>query len=222
VTLSAPAAAPSPFAPPAAAPPAVSPYAPSPYAPPAEQAAAGTAVAPPPPPPAYAPAAATGWPPAAPGHAGPEYAGFWRRFWGLCIDRFALGVVLFPVGLALGFRMMWPFAHHGELTADALRTMLFGSLSMWLIRSFAEWVYFAAFQGSSRQATPGQMVLGIRVTGLDGGPIGFGRATGRYFASWLSAMVLLIGFIMAAFTERKQALHDILAGTLVVRGAGPR
>jgi uncharacterized RDD family membrane protein YckC len=61
------------------------------------------------------------------------------------------------------------------------------------------------------------MALGIRVTDLDGGRISFGRATGRYFGKILSGLILGIGFLMAAFTERKQALHDLLAGTLVVR-----
>jgi len=132
-----------------------------------------------------------------------------------------LGIVLFPVGLVFGINMlMWPFTHGDEMTPERLMSILFGSLSMWLVRTFAEWVYFSAFQSSARQATPGQMLLGVRVTGLDGGRIGFGRATGRYFASWLSAAILLIGFIMGAFTERKQTLHDMIASTLVLRG-GP-
>jgi uncharacterized RDD family membrane protein YckC len=65
------------------------------------------------------------------------------------------------------------------------------------------------------------MALGIRVTDLDGNRIGFGKATGRYFAKILSALILGIGFLMVAFTERKQGLHDMLAGTLVVRGEAP-
>jgi uncharacterized RDD family membrane protein YckC len=63
------------------------------------------------------------------------------------------------------------------------------------------------------------MALSLRVTDLEGQRISFGRATGRHFAKYVSALTLLIGYIMAGFTERKQALHDMLAETLVVRGA---
>ena len=72
-------------------------------------------------------------------------------------------------------------------------------------------------QSSSRQATLGKMALGIKVTSLDGERISFLRATGRYFATILSSLLLMIGYIMAAFTQRKQALHDMIASTLVVR-----
>jgi uncharacterized RDD family membrane protein YckC len=60
-------------------------------------------------------------------------------------------------------------------------------------------------------------VLGLKVTDLQGNRISFGRATGRYFGMILSTMICFIGFIMVAFTEKKQGLHDILAGALVVK-----
>jgi uncharacterized RDD family membrane protein YckC len=167
------------------------------------------------PPPAAAPSPAAP-PAAAVATSRTEYAGFWRRFWALFIDRIVLGIVLVPVGMAFGINMVWPFVEEHELTPERFIGILFGSLSMWLIRSFAEWVYFSAFQSSPRQATPGQMLLGVRVTTLEGARIGFARATGRYFASWLS-YILLIGFIMGAFTTRKQTLHDMIVGTLVLR-----
>ncbi len=154
-------------------------------------------------------------------HATPantDYAGFWRRFWGLTLDRIILGVLLLPVGLALGLNVLWPFASHGDMGPEWFSQVFFGSLSMWLVRTFAEWVYFAVFHSSSRQATPGQMLLGIHVSGLDGRRIGLGRASARYFASWLSAVTLCIGFIVGAFTERRQTLHDMIASTLVLRG----
>src|SRR2546428_774442 len=71
--------------------------------------------------------------------------------------------------------------------------------------------------GSPRLATVGKMVFGLKVTNLEGHRISFARATGRHFAKLISAMILLIGYIMAGFSERKQALHDMIAGTLVVR-----
>jgi uncharacterized RDD family membrane protein YckC len=59
------------------------------------------------------------------------------------------------------------------------------------------------------------MALGLVVTDLDGQRISFGKASGRHFGKIISSLILCIGFIMAGFTERKQALHDIMAGTLV-------
>ena len=68
------------------------------------------------------------------------------------------------------------------------------------------------------QATLGKKAMGLIVTNEHGARIGFGRATGRYFGKILSALILLVGYIMAAFTERKQALHDMIASTLVLKG----
>lgn len=81
------------------------------------------------------------------------------------------------------------------------------------------WLYFALLESSSMQGTLGKKALGMIVTDLDGNRIGFGRATGRYFAKFLSAIILLIGFVMVAFTQRKQGLHDIIASTLVYKAS---
>jgi Tfp pilus assembly major pilin PilA len=92
------------------------------------------------------------------------------------------------------------------------------------------WLYYAAMESSSAQATLGKLALGVKVTDLTGNRIGFGRATGRYFAKIISGLALGIGYVMVAFTQRRQGLHDMIAGTLVVRrplepeaiaGAGP-
>ena len=79
-------------------------------------------------------------------------------------------------------------------------------------------IYYAVLESSEQQATWGKRLIGLRVTDLDGGQISFGRAAGRFFAKIVSYLTLLIGFLMQPFTTRKQALHDILAGTLVVKG----
>jgi uncharacterized RDD family membrane protein YckC len=79
------------------------------------------------------------------------------------------------------------------------------------------WLYFALMESSAKGGTLGKMAIGIMVTDMTGNRISFGRATGRYFAKILSQMILMIGFLMAGFTQQKQALHDILAGCLVVR-----
>lgn len=72
-------------------------------------------------------------------------------------------------------------------------------------------------ESSAWQATLGKKILGLKVTDLAGNRISFARASGRFFGKILSGMILGIGFLMAGFTERKQALHDILAGCLVLR-----
>ncbi len=77
------------------------------------------------------------------------------------------------------------------------------------------WLYFALMESSKFQGTIGKIVLGIIVTDIDGNRISFARATGRYFGKILSGLILFIGYIMAGFTEKKQALHDMMAGTLV-------
>ena len=92
--------------------------------------------------------------------------------------------------------------------------MLFRST---MISTIIQWLYFSLTESSSWQATLGKKALGLTVTDLEGRRIGFGRATGRYFAKYLSTLILFIGWLMAGFTEKKQALHDMMAGTLVLR-----
>ena len=79
------------------------------------------------------------------------------------------------------------------------------------------WLYYALQESSAAQATLGKRALGVRVTDLEGRRISFGRATGRLFAKIPSALILMIGFLMQPFTAKKQALHDIIAGTLVLK-----
>jgi uncharacterized RDD family membrane protein YckC len=96
-----------------------------------------------------------------------------------------------------------------------------GALAIWIgggFGLFGSWLYEAAMESSSKQATLGKMVLGMRVTDLQGNRISFARATVRHFSKYISAMIIFIGYIMAGFTDRKQALHDMIAGTLVRRG----
>ena len=90
-------------------------------------------------------------------------------------------------------------------------------LSIMTVSMVIHWLYFALQESSSAQATLGKRAVGIKVTNLEGQRIGFGQATGRFFGKIISGLTLLIGYMMAGFTDRKQALHDIIAGTLVVR-----
>lgn len=135
------------------------------------------------------------------------YAAFGTRFVAALLDGIITMVGSFIVGFVFGAVM----AAGG--TADLQALELMGNLLGMVIA----WLYSAVMESSPAQATLGKMAMGIKVTDLDGGPISFGRATGRHFGKIISGLLLLIGYIMAAFTERKQALHDIMAGCLVVR-----
>ena len=143
------------------------------------------------------------------------YAGFWRRGVAMFIDSviISLGglVVIVPLQAVLGLSNL-EGATPEEMRAGMARMMLvlFIWLGLWI-------VYFAAFESSARQATPGKMALGVVVTDDAGQRIGFGRAAARTAAKYVSAMILWIGFLMAAFTARKQALHDMMTGCLVLR-----
>ena len=135
------------------------------------------------------------------------YAAFGTRFVAALLDGIITMVGSFIVGFVFGAVM----AAGGMVDLQALELM--GNLLGMVIA----WLYSAVMESSPAQATLGKMAMGIKVTDLDGRPISFGRATGRHFGKIISGLLLLIGYIMAAFTERKQALHDIMAGCLVVR-----
>jgi uncharacterized RDD family membrane protein YckC len=85
-----------------------------------------------------------------------------------------------------------------------------------LVNLVAGWLYFAGLE-SSMGATPGKLVLGMRITTVDGQNISFLRATGRYFAKIISALILCIGYLMIAWDGHKQGLHDKIAGTYVIK-----
>jgi uncharacterized RDD family membrane protein YckC len=156
---------------------------------------------------------------AAVGAVPPRYAGFWIRFFAYVIDRViittALSIVIVPLLLATG--LLAPLAgriDRPEWLVVWLIPMVLGFIAVTLL---AECLYFALMESSSWQATLGKKALNLIVTDVEGRRISLGRAVGRYFAKILSGLILYIGFIMAGFTEKKQALHDIIVGTLVVR-----
>ncbi len=127
-----------------------------------------------------------------------EYAGFWTRFLAALIDGLLLGAIGYGIAAILG--------------VDQTKMGAFQGITIIL-----QWLYYSFMESSEKQATLGKQAMGIKVTTMDGERINFAQATGRYFSKILSALILLIGYIMAAFTEKKQALHDIIAGTLVVK-----
>jgi len=129
-----------------------------------------------------------------------EYSGFWRRFVAYVIDNILLSVVFWLLVLVLG-----------GIGGDG------GVFGAYTLAAIGWLLYYAAMESSSNQATVGKMALGIKVTDLEGNRISFGRALGRNLAKIISVLIFYIGFIMAAFTAKKQALQDMIAGTLVVK-----
>lgn len=140
------------------------------------------------------------------------YAGFWLRFAAYLIDTVLLGLVFVPVGVVLGLMQAASVNSQGPDLMPGINGLInVGSI-------LAGWLYSSLLESSSWQGTVGKKVVGLRVTDLDGNRISFGKATGRYFGKILSSLICLVGFFMAAFTEKRQALHDQLAGTLVLSG----
>lgn len=145
-----------------------------------------------------------------------NYAGFWRRVGAYLIDAILLGIVTSILGSVLGMPMgaaAMSAVMSGDPAAIAAAQSS-GNLGN-LISIIIGVAYFAGMESSSHQATLGKKALGMVVTDLAGNRLSLGRAVGRYFAKFVSAIILGIGFIMVAFTEKKQGLHDMIAGTLV-------
>jgi uncharacterized RDD family membrane protein YckC len=131
------------------------------------------------------------------------YGGFWRRGIAAAIDWMLIGVV---VSFSIGY--------HGQLAPphSTAKVVAFYALALVVV-----WLYFAAMEASAWQATLGKWVVGVRVTTLDGQRIGFGQATARLLAKFgLSLPPLGLGFVLAGVDARKQAVHDKVAGTVVV------
>lgn len=145
------------------------------------------------------------------------YAGFWWRFLAYIIDGVLFSVVIFVI--------MIPFAPDVATTTtmgpDGQMVMNTGpatfATGINLVQVLIGWLYFTVLESSEWQGTIGKKLLGLRVTDMDGNRISFARANGRYWSKIISAIILCIGFIMIAFTEKKQGLHDMIAKTLVLK-----
>ncbi|NOT35295.1 MAG: zinc-ribbon domain-containing protein [Candidatus Eisenbacteria bacterium] len=148
----------------------------------------------------------------------PRYAGFWRRFFALWVDSLLLCVLQLPVSLTIGQDLPFLFGSNGLPDFDAL-TASIGALALTnACTLLISWLYYALLESSATQATLGKLLLGVRVTDLEGRRIGFGRASLRWLARFVSNLTFGIGYVMAAFTSRRQTLHDLMTNTLVVKG----
>ena len=133
-----------------------------------------------------------------------KYGDFWNRFAASFID----GIITSMVGGILGGVLGGFYGAAGGTSEGA------GVLGFCL-GLILGWLYSAIMESSAKQATLGKIAMGLVVTDERDNRLTFGRATARYFAQYLSVLTLVIGYIIAAFTEKKQALHDMIAGTIV-------
>ena len=151
-----------------------------------------------------------------------EYGGFWLRFLAYLIDGavITIGVcvvaipMFFLTGLGAFLSEIHPEEDWNENGVWVLIAvfLLFGAASL-----VVTWLYHAWMESSDWQATVGKKALGLVVTDMEGHRVSFWRATGRHFAKIVSNMIYPFGHILAGFTEKKQALHDMIAGCVTLR-----
>jgi uncharacterized RDD family membrane protein YckC len=181
--------------------------------------------------------------PPLPSSAFMPYAGFWLRVVAHFIDNAILSIAFVAIVAVAIFSIGWDrirqtrpglvvqmarldypsavlqreFTYRGQY--PLLAPAIFAAItSVFLAVILVAWLYFALMESSVKQGTLGKMALGLIVTDLYGRRISFGRASGRFFGKLITSMIPLgIGYMMAGFTEKKQALHDVLAGCLVLR-----
>jgi len=148
-----------------------------------------------------------------------QYAGFWRRAWAGTIDvvleaaaalvvTYAIDKVLDRAGRMLGYERWMSKVATG--------------MAYILVLTIGAWLYCAFSESSAHRATIGKRILGLQVTTADGGRVSFGQATIRHFMKFLSLFSAGVGFMMAGWTRRRQALHDIPCDCIVIRTPGPK
>ncbi|MGA3186519.1 MAG: RDD family protein [Bryobacteraceae bacterium] len=149
-----------------------------------------------------------------------RYAGFWIRFVALVIDSIILGVVstiiTLPLRLALGFSAVTVAQTQDPAAALAMLPAILGAAGLSVFVTLVLGVAYEAYFVSKKGGTIGKLALGLQIIRLDGSRLSAGQAAGRFFARWLSAIILYIGFIMAAFDPEKRALHDRICNSLVI------
>jgi len=140
------------------------------------------------------------------------YGGFFQRFAAAIIDGFILAIPVYgSMFLFLGSMMDFE-------NPEAMQEPNMAMFGLWYIFIIVVyWLYYALMESGKNQATFGKMALNLKVTNMDGGKVSFMQATGRFFGKLISALIIYIGYLMAAFTKQKQALHDMMAGCLVLK-----
>jgi uncharacterized RDD family membrane protein YckC len=138
---------------------------------------------------------------------GTRFGGFWLRVGAYFIDV----VVLMLPNLLISYLYRSVTATADEIEQLAVEVMNFG------ISVVVYWVYFAVCHSSVWQASLGKKAVGLKVVDESGGRISFGRATGRYYAEFLSMLIFFIGYMMIGWSKKKQGLHDLIAKTYVIK-----
>lgn len=137
-----------------------------------------------------------------------RYAGFWLRLVAAVIDGGILLILVWLLSLVFNVNIASP-VHDG---ADFLNFRLFELAAL-----FSAWLYYAVMESAVPQATIGKLLMGIYVTDIEGDRLAFSRASIRYWLKYVTIFTLFIGFVMAAFTQHKQALHDKFVKSLVLK-----
>jgi len=161
-----------------------------------------------------------------------KYAGFWIRFCAYLIDYIILSIplwiittIIFLIFLSTSdvfYYMMYDSTYmYRELTNEEAISFMVSYYSALLIMIIINFIgavaYFGGLHASKWQATIGKKIFGLKVTDMSGNRISFWKAVGRYAAMAFLSGIFLIGYIMAAFTDKKQSLHDIIASTIVIK-----
>ena len=154
-----------------------------------------------------------------------NYAGFWMRFVAIIIDGIIIGIiqsfVIIPILAAVGFGFVGTAQTMDMSDPNNIAGMIGAIMAVagtyWILSMCIQVLYFSFMESSKWQATIGKMALGLTVMDMNGVKLDFGKAFVRNICKIISNFTLLIGYIMAGFTDKKQALHDIIAGTLVVK-----
>ncbi len=154
-----------------------------------------------------------------------NYAGFWLRFVAVIIDGLLLGAIQFiaimpvlglmSIGLATDIQNL-ESADETTIAPMVGQMMAMAGVTQ-IVFLTIQTLYYTFMESSKYQASVGKIVLGLKVTDMNGGQLDFTKALVRNLCKIISSMILLIGYLMAAFTEKKQALHDMIASTLVVK-----
>ena len=152
----------------------------------------------------------------------PTYAGFWLRAVSSAIDRVIFSSIFAVIAsFRPGALLIFPDPNTQNVPPATMQEFMKSTPHPtpegFFVFLLVMWIYYAAFESSAWQATPGKKLLRLYVTDLSGRPITFSRATFHNIGRMISEMTFWIGYIPAGFTEKKQALHDMIARCVVLR-----
>lgn len=153
-----------------------------------------------------------------------NYAGFWLRFVAVIIDGIIVGVaqsfIIVPILGIFGFNFATSL-QDGDMSEAEAMGMIAGLMATMgttiLISGIIGIVYYVLMETSKFQGTVGKIALGLKVTDMNGEKLDISKSLIRNLCKIISSLILYIGYIMAGFTDKKQALHDMIASTLVVK-----